>query len=177
MITTTSEIRKAAILIGTVDPQTADMLLAQMSSTEAAAVRRAAVELQPIDAEEREEIFDEFAYRAAQRKPRSADVELTLSQPTAGLKQHSRRNQLVPDRHTAGIDLCGTTVKQLNLPSKNKHEATTKSSAVPAGLEKLNSASADDLAKYLRGENPQTIAVVFSHLAPVATAGNGVLLC
>ena len=166
MITTTSEIRKAAILIGTVDPETANMLLAQMSPEEAASVRRAAVELHSIDADEREEILDEFAYRATQQKADAPDVELSLSPRATEMRPAERLNRLVPDRHTSGIDLCGTSVKQLNLPNQNRPRTSAAPSAAPAGLEKLNAASADDLAMYLRGENPQTIAVVFSHLDP-----------
>src|ERR1700678_3002870 len=57
---TKSDLRKAAILVSSLDRDTADKLLDQMSAEQAALVRRAMVELPEIDAGEQNRVIDEF---------------------------------------------------------------------------------------------------------------------
>ena len=53
-------IRKAAILVASLDPSAADAILKQLGPEQADLVRRAVLYLDEIDSEERRRIIDEF---------------------------------------------------------------------------------------------------------------------
>jgi flagellar motor switch protein FliG len=76
-------LRKAAVLIRSLDADSAASLLAQLSVEEADALRAAAQSLGPIDPEERADVAAEFR-RAAPiaARPAADGVELRLSRPT-----------------------------------------------------------------------------------------------
>lgn len=81
MLSNTSHIRKAAVLLRSLDADTAAKLLAQLSPAEAAAIRVAVRSLGQLDPEEQADVAAEFRRVA----PVAVDdgVELTLSTPAA----------------------------------------------------------------------------------------------
>jgi flagellar motor switch protein FliG len=92
---TNSNLRKAAVLLRSVDADTAAALLAQLSAAEAAAIREAIRTLGPIDAEEQADVLAEFRrVSPLASEPAARGVELSLSaqpRPIAGGEQnHSR---------------------------------------------------------------------------------------
>jgi flagellar motor switch protein FliG len=77
-------LRKAAILISSLDVRTADALLEQMGAAQAQRVRDAVMELGEVPAEEQEQILAEFDSRLSPRQSSrvaSDGVELALSTP------------------------------------------------------------------------------------------------
>src|SRR5688500_6965805 len=83
MSAVTPNLRKAAVLIRSLDAETAASLLAQLSVEEAVALRAAVQSLGPIDPEERADVAAEFR-RAAPiaAKPAEHGVELSFSAQT-----------------------------------------------------------------------------------------------
>ena len=134
-------LRKAAILISTLDERTADALLDQMGPEQASKVRSAMVELDAISASEERQVLAEFMQRQGSPALASAlrpgeDVELEISTPVADTPP--------PAEPTINPEL---------------------------PFRFLASAEPDRLARALRDEQPQTIAAVIAHLAPEQTAG------
>ena len=138
-----STLRKAAILISTLDERTADALLDQMGPEQAAKVRSAIMELDEIPTGEEQQVLAEFMRRqgspalAQAIQASEQDVELEIS----------------------------TAVTDMPPPPAEK----TVDREVP--LRFLASAEPDQLARALLAEQPQTIAAVIAHLAPEQTAG------
>lgn len=150
-----STIRKAAILVAAVDGRTAELLLAQMGTAEAAAVRRAAAALDDIPAEERDAVLTEFRELTGERTAESAA-------PKQAPRDVHRR--FVPLVRPAGIDLCGP---QVNLPhSSPKNEECGENQGPKMARTGLQQAGSETLADFLSREQPQTIAVVFTRLPP-----------
>src|SRR5438046_2608030 len=79
-------VRKAAILVSSLDAESAQALLSQMPSRQAAAVRKAITVLGAVDPSEQNEIIEEFF----------------------------RVGPLVPDKNRAGIDLNSRLARQLS---------------------------------------------------------------
>lgn len=133
-------LRKAAILIASLDRSAADALLNQMTADQAQRLRRALVELGPIDPDEQGEVIEEFF----------------------------RIGPLVPVKFPAGVDLDGRLARQMGFAAAGGSTATPRSSLDPqqTPFRFLDEASAPELARYLEREHPQTIAVVVSHLPP-----------
>ena len=136
-------IRKAAILVASLDHRTAERMLGQFTPEQAMRLRQAAGELNDVDAHERQRIIEEFM-RLGPMLPESqpAGIELT--------------DQLSPRllSGTAAVE------DELVLTSAPTHS----SNASPFHF--LQDAEADKLAKALQGERPQTVALVLSHLPP-----------
>jgi len=136
--------RKAAILLASLDRHEAEALLAQMPAEQADAVREAIGNLGEIDPEEQHEVLEEFF----------------------------RIGPLVPDREPSGLALDDPTVAQLSISaapadSAQRHSSSfnVREEAVPT-FRLLEDAPIKTLAGLLEREQPQTIAVVLSHLAP-----------
>jgi flagellar motor switch protein FliG len=158
-------IRKAAILVASLDQAAADALLDQLSSEQAALVRRTVMAIDEIDPREMQRVIDEFR----------------------------RIGPLVPDRSPAGIELDRLPAPEPNhtstfspdqaeMPSSsdfketeptNRMEEDEEADASPFGF--LHNAEDEDLANLLGGERPQTAALVLSHL-PSDRSG-GILAC
>lgn len=137
-----ANLRKAAVLLRSLDADTAAMMLSQLSDEEAASIREAIRALGAVGADEQVELADELR----RTKPTGLDtkrasngaVELALSMP---------------------IEEAATLA------------STMKSSgAQPTRFEFLESAPTSALAPYLAREHAQTIAVVLSHLPPERAA-------
>jgi flagellar motor switch protein FliG len=136
-------LRKAAILIASLDSSTAELLLEQMGPQQADDVRRAILRLSEVDPTEQNEIIEEFF----------------------------RIGPLMPQKHPPGIELNDDSLRSLSLVSGDL-EATAKPApkAEPARDEPpfrfLQETEFETLAPFLKREHPQTIAVVLSHLPP-----------
>ena len=152
--------RKAAILVATVDGRTAELLLAQMDPTEAAAVRRAAAALDDIPAEERDVVLNEF-------RQQTGDLITATSAPEQNPRQGSRR--FVPHKLPAGIDLCDASANPRHSSSRDRARSADEPSVAVSLCEssasaKLQQAGSETLAQFLTQEQPQTIAVVFTRI-------------
>jgi flagellar motor switch protein FliG len=82
-------LRKAAILVASLDSPTADLLLAQMGSQQADRVRHAILRLRDVDPAEQNEIIEEFF----------------------------RIGPLIPQKHPPGIELDDELARRIALPS------------------------------------------------------------
>jgi flagellar motor switch protein FliG len=138
-------LRKAAILIATLDRQSADALLAHVSPRQAQRVRRAVVELGPIDSVEQDNVVAQFV----------------------------RVGPLMPEGQPAGIELDDSLAAKLNLKSlpalhspreRKAHDRASTAATGEAPFRFLHEAECDELVHLLKREHPQTIAVVLAHL-------------
>ncbi|MEX2315921.1 MAG: FliG C-terminal domain-containing protein [Pirellulales bacterium] len=135
-------LRKAAVLIRSLDAETATALLAQLPPTEAAAVRAAVDSLGPIDADEQADVAAELRRAAPLAgSAASAGVELALSS-------------------AAGY---GAATPVYDAPIGNQTKVSPR-------FEFLERAPITNLVPYLAREHVQTIAVVLSYLSPSRAA-------
>jgi flagellar motor switch protein FliG len=147
MSTQDDGIRKAAILVASLDRATADVVLDQLAPQQAQRVRQFLVELDEdsIDAKEQRRVIDEFF----------------------------RVGPMVPKREPPGIELDERLARRLSMPQT---DSTADAACRPLASDSrpfrfLHEAEAEKLARVLAGERPQTIALVLSHL-PADRAGS-----
>ncbi len=131
-------LRRAAILIASLDTSTADALLAQMPDGQADLVRRAIMELGDVDPDEERRVIDEFMRNGSSRAPRNA-VDAELVRTTA-----NRPPRSVPPATAVPPSFA---TRPEDEPFRFLHEADN-----------------EKLARLLSDERPQTIALVISHL-------------
>jgi flagellar motor switch protein FliG len=146
MSTITPNMRKAAVLIRSLDAATAAGLLAQLPPEEVASVRTAMDALGPIDPDERADVAAEIRLAApVARAGTGAGVELAFSSPAT----------------CKGAPSAWLTA-----------DASTLSKSQPIGqrFDFLERAPISSLVPYLAREHVQTIAVVLSHLPPARAA-------
>jgi flagellar motor switch protein FliG len=136
--------RKAAIVVATLDRDAADALLERMTPDEAQRVRRAVVALGEIPPTEQEEVLSQFI----------------------------RQSPMVPDKSPPGIELDDRLAQKLSAGARQPSLATGEPapSQEDAPFRFLHEAQCDDLADLLRGEHPQTVAIVLAHLPPERAA-------
>jgi flagellar motor switch protein FliG len=136
-------LRKAAILIASLDERTAESLLDQMGPEQAAKVRSAMVELDAIPTDEEQRVLAEFMQQqglpAGAKAPPAGDSDVELEISSALLDEP---------------------------PSP---AGAAQPSESPALF--LESVAPDQLARVLACEQPQTIAAVIAHLTPQQSAG------
>ena len=136
-------LRKAAILVASLDRETAQLLLQRMEPGQVDRVRRMVADLGPIDPATRRRIADEFFLMGlGSRDGRSTDTRI--------------------DGNLAA-ELAAATGRSGGAGSP------TPSAARPFGF--MLEAESEKLATLLASERPQTIALVISHLPP-EQAGN-----
>lgn len=135
MTSSPRSLRKAAILVASLEPEHAAAMLAQMSPAQAQALREAVDDLGEIDAVEQGDVIEEFF----------------------------RIGPLVPDEDPAGIELDAplpaSMAERMARPSPPSEGAGAN-----APFRFLHEAPPQKLAPYLEREHPQTIALVISHL-------------
>lgn len=136
-------IRKAAILLASLDQAAAERMLNALGPEQAKRLRRAVAGLGETDAEERRRVIEEF----------------------------SRVRPMVPQRHPPGIELGGRSARRSAPSEKSEREAAPAHEPVPSSADArpfrfLQEAEADKLARVLASERPQTMALVLSHLPP-----------
>src|SRR4029079_7561479 len=136
-------LKKAAILLASLDDETADELLSQMDPAQAVRVRREISELGPIDPSVQPHVVTEFRrHEEPPRDPYPAGIELD-----SGLAERLARAE----------------PPLLYCPPAPAVEETPP-------FRFLHQAEADALVGYLKDERPQTIALVVSHLSPEQAA-------
>jgi flagellar motor switch protein FliG len=133
-------IRKAAILVASLDTAAADAVLDQLTSEQARQVREIVVELDDIDQAEQRRVIDEF-FKVGPSAPAKASAGVELDGRLAWLA--SRGEPLESD-----------SAKPAAAPTKHSFDF-------------LQQAEAEKLVRALSSERPQTIALVLSHLSPV----------
>lgn len=133
-------IRKAAILVASLDQAAADLLLRQLGPERADLVRQAVAYLDEIGPEERQRIIDEFR----------------------------RIGPMAPSPSDSGIELDRLPVGQTFLSGASKAVNATPPAAgeVPPPFDFLRDAEDEKLARLLGDERPPTVALVLSNLPP-----------
>jgi flagellar motor switch protein FliG len=133
---TRRNLRKAAMLVASLDERNAEALLAQMTPSQAQAVKRAIETLGPIDACEQHDVIEEFF----------------------------RVGPLVPGKQPSGIELDDRLPRSLSIsrPSERMPSESLTTDLPPFRF--LHEAPAHSLTPFLEREHPQTVAVVVSHL-------------
>jgi flagellar motor switch protein FliG len=134
----TPGIRKAAILVASLDREAGDLVLDRMAADEAHRVRQTILDLGPLDAEEQRRVVDEF--RGGGSAVRTAS------------EQH----------YPPGIELDGRLAEILSGSATS--ETRSPESAPP--FQFLRETESGRLVRILAGERPQVIALVLSHLPP-----------
>ncbi len=139
-------LRKAAILVASLDRDLADTMLEQLGPQRAGQVRQIMVEMDQIDPKEQRRVIDEFfRNEPAQQNARTSGVEL------AGIELDRRPMRRSPPTAVE-------PPQQIPLPPD----------ARPFHF--LDDAEAAKLFRALEGERPQTIALVLSHLPAVGAS-------
>jgi flagellar motor switch protein FliG len=135
---TNDGLRKAAILVASLDTAAADAVLDQLSPEQARQVREIVMEMDNIDQGEQRRVIDEFFHVGP--KPPAKDT---------------------------GVELDGRLAWLASRDGPIEAETTTQSTA-PTGHPFcfLQDTEADKLVRVLANERPQTISLVLSHLAP-----------
>ncbi|MGD0901219.1 MAG: FliG C-terminal domain-containing protein [Thermoguttaceae bacterium] len=144
----TDGLRKAAILVASLDTAAADALLDQLAPDEARQVRGLVVELGNIDAGEQRRVIDEF-FRAGPAAPVANPSRLVPPKNPPGIEMDSRAARVISDR--------------ARLQGPRRSEADRQDDRP---FQFLQEAEAEKLARLLAAERPQTVALVLSHLPP-----------
>ncbi|MCE9524999.1 MAG: hypothetical protein K8R36_02980 [Planctomycetales bacterium] len=142
---TNSAIRKAAILISTLDNASGDALLEQMGPELAERVRNALMELDDIPEGEEQQVIADFMGRSSGSGDSGVEFDPSLAQ---------RIEEEVPEDRS--------------YPRLHSPEAPLRTDESPFHF--LRGADPSLLASYLEREHPQTTAVVISHLPPEQAA-------
>ena len=137
-----SLMRKAAVLVVSLDRATADALLAQMPPRQAQRIREAVATLGAVDPAEQRAVIDEFH-----------KIGPFNTQRTAGTIPLDQRAE----------DAASKTMQPLDVPTASTNDA------MPFAF--LQHYGAADIAGRLATEHPQIIAVVIAHLPPGQAAG------
>lgn len=138
-------IRKAAILVASLDRASADKMLDTLDPQQARRVRQTMVGLGKIDSREQRRVIEEFFHTGP------------------GL----------PDKYPPGVELDGRPARKLAIPQtpNTVGESTSPASASARPFRFLREAETEKLARLLSGERPQTIALVLSHLSSAQAGG------
>lgn len=160
-----TSLRKAALLVRSLDADSAAVLLSQLSPTEAKAVRLAMRDIHEIDPEEQAKLRDELSNRG--RTPTAtptpdAGVELELSLPSGHLGASELEDPLpaMLSPHTERSDVYAPAPRL---------QATTKPATTSTGGSPFAWLEGGDLprvAEVLEREHISTVAIVLSHLSP-----------
>jgi flagellar motor switch protein FliG len=155
-MTRVPSIRKAAVLIASLDADTADLLLGQMSAKQAEAVRREVVELNNIGPDEQQSVIDEF-FRIGPLVPEHDPPGLDLDEYL------SKRVALPIDEY---LPTHAVEIEPLEnaRPKLSKHESLPNRTHQPFSF--LQDSEPGALVPFLEREHPQAIALVLSHLPP-----------
>ena len=132
--------RKAAVLVASLDQAAADALLEQLTPEQARQVRQFVVDLGDVDRQEQHRVIEEFF----------------------------RVGPLLPAQCPPGIELDDSLARRLSLrpATADAYQPAVTPAKESQPFRFLREAEADKLARVLAGERPQTIALVLSHLPP-----------
>ena len=135
---TSLALRKAAILISTLDSASAEALLDKMPDETAEVVRLMVVELDDVPAAEQEAVIMEFM------SANGTEIENPF----------------------AGVELDPSLASKLRSPDGYADSSPEPAASSPPPFEFLRHATAGVLARHLERQHPQVIAVVTAHLPP-----------
>jgi len=147
-------IRQAAILMASVDSQTARQLLQQMPTATAKAVRKAMVDLGRIDVEEQRAVLAAFRSRV-QANPKSS-IQSTPSSPTNIGSSLRQDNSIALPNAASSSSLASGSSGHLN---------SNPLGQFPTGY--WDQYSADQIVEVVTFERPTVIAVVLTQLQPI----------
>lgn len=133
-------LRKAAILLASLDVADAERMVAELPADEAEAVRLAMTRLDVIDPEEQDDIVEQFRRSTRLASPRARD----------------------------GVELDASLLARFEQQSLNAWDTTLVREPKP--WEVLSDAEAATIVDALSREHPQTVAVVISRIEPAAAA-------
>jgi flagellar motor switch protein FliG len=136
-------IRKAAILVASLDRAAADAVLELLAPEQAQQVRHSVVAMDDIPAAEQEQVLDEFA----------------------------RLRPGKPVRETSGVELAGSLAREICYGMEDGEQALDAEQPSGRPFRRLCDAEGEKLARILSGERPQTVALVLSHLPPHQAGG------
>lgn len=149
-------LRKAAILVGSLERKMADGLLAQMGPERAKAVRTAILRLGAVDPAEEEQVLVEF-FRIGPNTPPRTTQENIVSDTDSGSKR--RRNIDADDEaYVKKLVERSKTISEMNDAVENSESRES----TPLGF--LRETDTNEVVRILANERPQTIALVLSHL-------------
>lgn len=134
------QLRKAAILVASLDDALAERMLADLSADDAQAVRVAVARLDAIDPEEQREVADQFR----------------------------RGTRLATPRATEGVELDASLLARIQEQGSGAWETSVVKQ--PGPWETLTDGEAATIVDALSREHPQTVAVVISRLEHAAAA-------
>jgi len=157
-----SGLRKAAILVASLDRATADAMLEALDPEEEQLVRRMMVELDQVDPKQQRRVIDEF-FRSGPKGAKEGSSGIFGEDAMGGLPALAE-----PSKDKGGQAAHGTPIDRISRSSRK-----TPKKCPPAGQPFcfLREADDDGLARLLTHERPQTIALVLSHLSS-QRAGN-----
>lgn len=139
-------LRKAAILVASLDPPLADRLLDHLPAEHAARIRRMAVELHDIDPAEQADVLNEF-FASREHNPRQ------------GRSKPGNLLAAAPTERTPSPAL-----------ASNAHDAAHPTNEEYTPFRFLRHTPGTQLARLLAAERPQTIALVLAHLPEIDAA-------
>jgi len=154
-------VRKAAILVSSLEPELAQSIERQFAPEQMALVRRAMDSLAEVGSEERAAVIDEFfATRdggVAAERMELDDTSMAPATDTSSLDSYS----------AGGVEWAGGTSdlrSHLGMMSSTEPLCETVGSRTKP-FHFLAGADCQSLVPFLRGERPQTVAVVLSYLS------------
>ncbi len=160
---TSSHIRKAAVLIRSLDADTATTLLTQLSQEEAAAIRAAIRSLGPIEPEEQADVAAEF--RRVGAMAAEAGVELQLSASAASDDGGARRFEFLEHTPIDAVTTCLAREHVQTIAVVLSHLRPARAAEVLAGLPPRLQADALERLSALGPSDPDSVNVVEHELA------------
>ena len=167
-------LRKAAILIASLDRESADAMISKLSPRQAAAVRRAVVELNEIDPDEQGDVMTQFVQsRPVATAPQMSGIELDdrLAARIHPLNS-SDSNRPQADLETPSLETPGLETPGLETRAQgdSKNALNDRRSKNEQPFQFLHETQNDQFSGMLSKEHPQVIAVVLAHLPPERAA-------
>jgi flagellar motor switch protein FliG len=139
-------LHKAAVLIASLDADTADLLLAQIPDDQADVIRQEVFNLRNLDPAEQQAIIEEF-FHAEPQLPQTASPEIDDEAPAPDILPF---NNQYSDYSSAPANF-----------EQNEHSAPQSGDATFAFL---HDAEPESLVPLLEHEHPQAVALVLTHL-------------
>ncbi|MDX1962537.1 MAG: FliG C-terminal domain-containing protein [Pirellulales bacterium] len=163
-LTTLTPLEKAAVLISTLDRDSADRLLEQMTPAQAQLVRRAVLDLDDISPETQQAVLAEFLGGAPAIGTTTAKI--------SPLEEEFTEDEVTYTSGPGGVELSLHHNEQPAVTYEGDVSAAWPgSSARPVDpFAALHAAESDLLLRLLEREQPQTVAVVLAHLPPSRAA-------
>lgn len=156
-----NQLRKAAILVASLDKASAEALLAQMPKAIAQRVLAAAKELGPIDPREQQEVLSDFARQSGKPLPPSPAPN-SFSQSLSAASSSSASEFAASEAEGVELELSSSAV---SAPATYSEGARPKHRFAYVTAELV-----EPLATLLTREQPQLAALILAHLPPERSA-------